>query len=186
MDSARDVISRMFELAGKGDAEGMNALIAEDVVLHQPGRSLLAGDYKGREAVAKYRQRVSSLTDGTLTPELHELLGEGETWWRCSGFPRSVRAENSRGMRQASITFVRASSLRLGSFRRISMPSTSSGHSARPRGIQGFVGGGPCATLRSSSFLVSREALRRSCSKCDRGFESRLLWRSDSNREIPG
>lgn len=44
----------------KGDFAVLNDLFAKDLLRHEPGRSRLAGDYSGREAVYGRRRRAPS------------------------------------------------------------------------------------------------------------------------------
>jgi ketosteroid isomerase-like protein len=49
-----------------GPLEPVERLLADDVVWHVPGGSVIAGDYVGRAAVAEYFRRRRSLTGATL------------------------------------------------------------------------------------------------------------------------
>jgi ketosteroid isomerase-like protein len=49
-----------------GDMETLAEMIAEDVVWHSPGRSLIAGDFHGRDTVfAQFFGTMAELSDGT-------------------------------------------------------------------------------------------------------------------------
>lgn len=50
----------------KGDFTVLNDLLADDVVWHQAGRSQLAGDYRGRDAVYGFFGRLLEVTQGTF------------------------------------------------------------------------------------------------------------------------
>jgi hypothetical protein len=63
---------REIELIDAGDLEALDDLYADDLVVHYPGRSPLAGSYPAQEFIAKFE---SLLKDGTLTRELHDALG---------------------------------------------------------------------------------------------------------------
>ncbi len=78
MSTSKDVVASALELGAKKDAEGMAALMADDIVIHCPGRTALAGDHRGRQGFFGFFGRLQELSGGTLTPQVHEILGEGE------------------------------------------------------------------------------------------------------------
>jgi ketosteroid isomerase-like protein len=78
MASAKQVVERLFERARARDINGMAALMAEDVVVHAPGRTSVGGDHKGRDGFFAFFSRLQELSNGTLMPEVHAVLGEGE------------------------------------------------------------------------------------------------------------
>lgn len=53
MDGNRQVIERIFEGLGRGDASAFRDSLAEDVVWRVPGEGVWAGVYEGREAVMR-------------------------------------------------------------------------------------------------------------------------------------
>lgn len=53
MDGNRQVIERIFEGLGRGDASAFRDSLAEDVVWRVPGEGVWAGIYEGREAVMR-------------------------------------------------------------------------------------------------------------------------------------
>ncbi len=61
-----------------GDLAGAGALIAEDAVLHVPGRSQNTGDYAGREAILGFVAHAHEITGGTLRLEVHRVLADDE------------------------------------------------------------------------------------------------------------
>jgi ketosteroid isomerase-like protein len=72
------LIRRGFESFARGDLETLRDFMAADVVWHQPGRSPLAGDYKGPEGVLELLRKMQELSDGTFTVELVDLLANPE------------------------------------------------------------------------------------------------------------
>lgn len=69
------VMRRAGELLSSGDFPGFLALHTEDVVMHVPGTSPLAGDHRGRDGVAAVFQKEMSLLDGPPEFETHDNLG---------------------------------------------------------------------------------------------------------------
>ena len=68
--SARATIDKFMSLqramyAG-GDLDALRDLLAEDVVWHVPGRSSIAGEHRGRDAVLEYFRRRRDIAGGTL------------------------------------------------------------------------------------------------------------------------
>lgn len=60
-----------------GDVETLRGLFTEDVVVHVPGTTDLAGTYKGPDAVLGYYGRLAELTDFTFRAHLLEVHGDG-------------------------------------------------------------------------------------------------------------
>jgi len=58
----------------KGDLAVLNDLFAEDMVWHQGGRSRLAGDYRGRDAVYEFLGKLMEVTQGTFTVDLQAVF----------------------------------------------------------------------------------------------------------------
>ena len=62
-----------------GSVEPVRALLCGDVVWHVPGRTAIAGDHDGIDAVIAYMLRRRDVTDRTFRMHRRELLvGEGE------------------------------------------------------------------------------------------------------------
>ena len=60
------------------DVAAMQQLFDPDVVWHLPGRSVLAGDHRGVDAVLAFFGRVAELSEGTFTVELHDVVASDE------------------------------------------------------------------------------------------------------------
>jgi uncharacterized protein len=61
-----------------GDFQGFLALHTDDVVMHVPGTSPLAGDHRGRDGVAAVFQKEMSLLDAPPEFEDHDDLGSDQ------------------------------------------------------------------------------------------------------------
>jgi uncharacterized protein len=70
-----DLIHTVDELLLSGDFPGFLAMHTEDVVMHVPGRSPLAGDHHGREGIAAVFQRELSMLDEPPRMEQVDQLG---------------------------------------------------------------------------------------------------------------
>src|SRR5947209_11730063 len=76
--SNSEAIRRAYEAFNKGDVETLREMLAEDIVWHVPGRSSLAGTYRGRDATLAYFGRMDELTEGSYHAELGDVVGNGE------------------------------------------------------------------------------------------------------------
>lgn len=69
---------RAYEAFGKGDMATVSESLTDDTVWHIPGKSQLAGDYKGKDAVFGFFGKLMELTGGTLKLEVHDILANEE------------------------------------------------------------------------------------------------------------
>lgn len=70
----------------RGDMSAVLALLADDVVLHIPGRSPISGEYQGPQAVLEYLNNVRRLSNNTyafqdliwliMEPHIHNVTVE--------------------------------------------------------------------------------------------------------------
>jgi uncharacterized protein len=63
---------------GTGDFAVLTDLFADDLVWHVGGRSQIAGDYRGRDAVFGMFGKLLELTEGTFHLEPHAVLADDE------------------------------------------------------------------------------------------------------------
>jgi ketosteroid isomerase-like protein len=62
----------------KGDLAALDDLFAEDLLWHTGGRSQLAGDYRGREAVYGLVSKLMEITEGSFRLDLHAIFADDE------------------------------------------------------------------------------------------------------------
>ena len=62
----------------RGDMDTLAEIIAEDTVWHVAGRSPIAGERSGRDAVFGFFEQLAELTGGTLQLEDQYFLGNGD------------------------------------------------------------------------------------------------------------
>ena len=67
------------EMYAGGDLEPVEELLAEDIVWHVPGKSPIAGDHRGREAVIAYFRRRRELAGGELRIIHHGSVHNADT-----------------------------------------------------------------------------------------------------------
>jgi uncharacterized protein len=66
------------EALSKRDMETFFGLQADDVVLHFPGRGPMAGDYQGREGMARLFQQQAQVLDAPPEIEIHDVLASDD------------------------------------------------------------------------------------------------------------
>jgi 2'-5' RNA ligase len=73
-----------------GDLERLRPLLTPDVVWHAPGRSRIAGEHQGVDAVLAYFDTRRRLTDQTFRVTVHDLVASGQRVIQLAG-GRAVR-----------------------------------------------------------------------------------------------
>jgi ketosteroid isomerase-like protein len=90
MGAAENVaaLRRAYEAFNTADMKTLTEVFDESAVWHLPGRSALANDYQGREAIFAYFGRLGQETGGTFRAELEHLLADDDD--RVVGIQRST------------------------------------------------------------------------------------------------
>ena len=73
-----DVVRQGFAAFASGDVSALRRIIAPGAVWHAPGRNPLSGSYKGIEEILVLLGQTASLTDGTFTVDLHDVVANDE------------------------------------------------------------------------------------------------------------
>jgi uncharacterized protein len=73
-----EVVRRGYGAFSRGDMQALRELFDPDIVWHTPGRSQLAGDYRGVDAVLGFFGRTMELTGGTFRVEVHDVVANDE------------------------------------------------------------------------------------------------------------
>jgi ketosteroid isomerase-like protein len=97
-----------YDAFAKGDLPALRELLTEDIVWHVPGRSALAGDYEGIDAVLAFFGRVMETTGGSFRVEPITLLAD-ENYGAAP-----VRISAHRGDRHLDVMNLQASRLQDG------------------------------------------------------------------------
>jgi uncharacterized protein len=87
------LVRRTYQDFESGDLDLLAVVMAQEVVWHEPGRSSLAGDYKGPEEVLGFLGELKSRTSGTFKIEVFDVLSEPE---RAVVFQRETATKNGR------------------------------------------------------------------------------------------
>jgi ketosteroid isomerase-like protein len=66
------------EALSKRDMETFFSLQSDDIVLHFPGRGPMAGDYQGREGMARLFQQQAQMLDAPPEIEIHDVLASDD------------------------------------------------------------------------------------------------------------
>lgn len=69
-----EVVRRGYDAFSRGDMETLREIFADDIEWHVPGRSPLAGDHKGVDAVLGYFGQTMELTGGTFEVSVHDVV----------------------------------------------------------------------------------------------------------------
>ena len=74
-----ELVRRGSDAFSSGDMGTLGQVLDRDVVYHVPGRSPLAGDYRGQEEViGRFFGRIFELTGGTFQVELHDSVANDQ------------------------------------------------------------------------------------------------------------
>jgi ketosteroid isomerase-like protein len=73
-----ELVRRGYAAFSRGDMDTINEIFADDIVWHIPGRSPLAGDYKGKNEVFGFFGQLAERSGGTFSLDVHDILGNDE------------------------------------------------------------------------------------------------------------
>jgi ketosteroid isomerase-like protein len=73
-----ELLRRGYEAFAQGDLEAVKDVFAGDIVFHVPGRGLISGEYRGRDAALGFFAKGQQLSGGTLRIELHDVAATAE------------------------------------------------------------------------------------------------------------
>jgi ketosteroid isomerase-like protein len=68
------VVRRIFEAFARKEGLALRGLFAEDAVWTVPGHGVMAGTYRGREAIFRFLAKLPRQTGGTYRSELIDVL----------------------------------------------------------------------------------------------------------------
>ena len=69
-------LRRGYKAFADNDVETLTEIIPDNATWHVPGRSPLAGDHKGREAIFGYFMQLAEKTGGSFKAELVHAVGD--------------------------------------------------------------------------------------------------------------
>lgn len=91
------LVRRIFDAFARKQGFALRGLFAEDAVWTVPGRSVMAGIYRGREEIFRFLARLPKETAGTYGSELRDVLASDE---RAAAL---YRARGRRGGRELEL-----------------------------------------------------------------------------------
>jgi uncharacterized protein len=68
------LLREVYEAQSRGDLDAYLEFLADDFVLHIPGRSRIAGDYRAKDAVRSHFREIAELTGGTFRTNVHDVV----------------------------------------------------------------------------------------------------------------
>jgi hypothetical protein len=78
-ENATKVVRQYFDYIASGNFDGVGKLLADDVIWHQPGKSGVAGVYRGTAAVFEHLGRFMTLSEGSFRiDKVDEIMGNGD------------------------------------------------------------------------------------------------------------
>jgi len=92
-DAYASLVRRAYQDFESGDLDLLAVVMGRDVIWHEPGRSSLAGDYKGPEAVLGFLAQLKEHSGGTFRVEVLDVLSEPE---RAVVFQRETATRNGK------------------------------------------------------------------------------------------
>lgn len=72
------LVRRAYAAQARGDLDTYLALLAEDFVLRIPGRSQIAGEYRGRDEMRRHFAEIAALSGGTFRTTVHDVTASDE------------------------------------------------------------------------------------------------------------
>lgn len=72
------LVRRIFAAFARKEGFALRGLFADDAVWTVPGRSVMAGTYRGREEIFRFLARLPKETEGTYGSELRDVLASDE------------------------------------------------------------------------------------------------------------
>jgi ketosteroid isomerase-like protein len=91
-----EVVRRIFDAFARKQGLALRRVFAEDAVWIVPGNGIMAGVYRGREAIFRFLARLPRETDGTYASRLLDVLASSEraaALYRASGRRRGRRLD---------------------------------------------------------------------------------------------
>jgi len=77
-DANEDIVRQGYAAFAAGDMETLRSLFAPDAVHVATGKSPIAGEYQGVDAILGYYGTLFELSDGTFAAELQSVRSEGD------------------------------------------------------------------------------------------------------------
>jgi uncharacterized protein len=99
-----DLVRRGYEAFANGDMDAMRQVLDPDVIWHAPGRSPLAGDYRGVDEVLGFFGRSMETTQGTLRVAVEDVMVSDEG---AAALQRSTAQRNGASLDDLGVNVFR-------------------------------------------------------------------------------
>jgi ketosteroid isomerase-like protein len=99
-----ELVRKGYEAFATGDMDTMRQVLDPDVIWHAPGRSSLAGDFRGIDEVLGYFGRSLEATQGTLRVVLEEVMVNDHG---AAAVQRSTGQRNGRSLDDVGVNTFR-------------------------------------------------------------------------------
>ncbi|MGP1460299.1 MAG: nuclear transport factor 2 family protein [Bacteroides sp.] len=76
MERKTEKVSQFYAALAQGDFDTVGALLADDLVWHQPGKGALSGIYYGKQNVFAHLAKMAQLSNGTFAIDQVDYLTE--------------------------------------------------------------------------------------------------------------
>jgi ketosteroid isomerase-like protein len=90
------LVRRIFDAFARREGFALRGIFAEDAVWLVPGEGVMAGTYRGRDAIFRFLARLPKETDGTYASRLIDVLSSDDraaALYRASGARRGETLE---------------------------------------------------------------------------------------------
>jgi ketosteroid isomerase-like protein len=87
VDLKESTIRELYDARSRRDWNAVRALLADDIVWHEPGEERYSGDYRGRDEVIRLLEKLVEVTEGTFQLVPQAFLNSVEhsavlvRWW---------------------------------------------------------------------------------------------------------
>lgn len=73
-----ELLQRAYDAFNRGDLDALRGLVAEDIQVHVPGKSQIAGDYAGVDDFFGLFGKLAELSGGTFKVTPHAILADDD------------------------------------------------------------------------------------------------------------
>ena len=98
------IVERIFDAFARKEGLALRGLFAEDAVWHVPGRGVMAGTYRGRDAIFRFSQRSRSGRTARTGSELIDVLASDD---RAAALYRARGERHGRMLESTRCSFFR-------------------------------------------------------------------------------
>lgn len=88
------LMRRGYDAFNSGDLDTLTEIFAENAAWHEPGSSLIAGDYVGRDRVFEFFGKLAEFSGGTFRADTLDILADDD---------RAVAIQHSTGTRNGKM-----------------------------------------------------------------------------------